>query len=82
MFVSCLTYPSLLLWFTDHWRPMEFPPQADPSIVRDVYNGRVPLLSSRDSYTSEKSLFLEQREKSKYASSTAKQKDVVPTLNL
>mmetsp|Transcript_2885 Transcript_2885/g.7303 ORF Transcript_2885/g.7303 Transcript_2885/m.7303 type:complete len:107 (-) Transcript_2885:71-391(-) len=51
-------HPAVQAWFVRLWRPMEFPPQADPSIVSDIYHGRKPRASSMDSYNRETNIVM------------------------
>jgi hypothetical protein len=63
--ILCLigTYPKFLISFAEIWRPMEFPPQADPSIISDIMKGRKPDHSSSESYDRENRNSLEFIEK-------------------
>ena len=53
--VLCLiaTYPKFLLAYAEYWRPMEFPPQSDPQIIADIFNGRKPQHTSAEIYAKE-----------------------------
>ena len=46
-------WPGLLAWFADKMRPVEYPPQADPTIIKTIYKNQVPKRSSMDSYRRE-----------------------------
>lgn len=38
--------PRLLLWFMDEYRPLEYPPRSDPTIINEIMNDRIPESSS------------------------------------
>merc|ERR1712216_827014 len=46
-------WPGLLAWFADRMRPVEYPPQADPTIIKTIYKNKVPAKTSMDSYKRE-----------------------------
>ena len=46
-------YPRLQMWFADTYRPLEYPPQADPRIISAIYHNKDPRVSSIDSYKKE-----------------------------
>ena len=52
------SYPKLLLWFTETYKPLEYPPQADPRIISAVFHGRQSKQSSEQSYAREKAKIL------------------------
>jgi hypothetical protein len=47
------TYPKFLIGFAEYWRPLEYPPQADPDIIKDIFHGRKPTHASSESYEKE-----------------------------
>jgi len=47
------SYPRLQIWFADTYRPLEYPPQADPQIISAIYHNRAPRASSVESYKKE-----------------------------
>ena len=47
------TYPKFLITFAEKWRPMEFPPQSDPEIIKDIFHGKKPKAKSEESYEKE-----------------------------
>mmetsp|Transcript_5975 Transcript_5975/g.13155 ORF Transcript_5975/g.13155 Transcript_5975/m.13155 type:complete len:96 (+) Transcript_5975:67-354(+) len=46
-------HPDVQKWFVRIYRPVEYPPQADPTIVSDIFHGRQPRSSSMESYEKE-----------------------------
>ena len=46
-------WPGVLAWFADKMRPVEYPPQADPTIIKTIYKNQVPKKTSMDSYRRE-----------------------------
>ncbi|EER14214.1 conserved hypothetical protein [Perkinsus marinus ATCC 50983] len=45
--------PRLLLWFMDEYRPLEYPPRSDPTIINEIMNDRIPESSSIEAYEKE-----------------------------
>mmetsp|Transcript_37492 Transcript_37492/g.87115 ORF Transcript_37492/g.87115 Transcript_37492/m.87115 type:complete len:100 (-) Transcript_37492:162-461(-) len=48
-------HPDVQSWFIKQYKPIEYPPQSDPSIIYDIYHGRKPVHSSVESYAREAS---------------------------
>mmetsp|Transcript_43747 Transcript_43747/g.127320 ORF Transcript_43747/g.127320 Transcript_43747/m.127320 type:complete len:102 (-) Transcript_43747:68-373(-) len=47
-------HPDVQEWFIRLYRPMEYPPEADPRIISDILHGRTPKHSSLESYQKER----------------------------
>ena len=47
------SYPKLLLWFTETYKPLVYPPQADPRIISRIFHGKHNDASSLQSYRRE-----------------------------
>ncbi|KAF4684228.1 hypothetical protein FOZ60_008109 [Perkinsus olseni] len=45
--------PKLLLWFMEEYRPLEYPPRSDPSIINEIMMDREPITSSIEAYEKE-----------------------------
>merc|ERR1711974_329660 len=46
-------HPDMQEWFIRNYRPIEYPPQSDPSIIYNVFHGRKTERSSLESYQNE-----------------------------
>mmetsp|Transcript_117896 Transcript_117896/g.328415 ORF Transcript_117896/g.328415 Transcript_117896/m.328415 type:complete len:100 (-) Transcript_117896:79-378(-) len=46
-------HPDVQSWFIRQYKPIEYPPQSDPSIIYEIYHGRKPQHSSLESYEKE-----------------------------
>eukprot|EP00930_Biecheleria_cincta_P047370 TRINITY_DN32821_c0_g1_i1.p1 TRINITY_DN32821_c0_g1~~TRINITY_DN32821_c0_g1_i1.p1 ORF type:complete len:108 (-),score=7.04 TRINITY_DN32821_c0_g1_i1:87-410(-) len=46
-------HPDVQEWFIMQYRPVEYPPQSDPSIIYDIFHGKRPERSSMESYQKE-----------------------------
>eukprot|EP00434_Breviolum_minutum_P032531 symbB.v1.2.028769.t1/scaffold3080.1/size64911/7 len=39
-------HPDVQEWFIRQYKPVEYPPQSDPSIIYDIFHGRTPRKSA------------------------------------
>merc|ERR1719420_2519453 len=46
-------HPDVQEWFIRSYKPCEYPPQSDPSIIYDIWHDRKPRKSSSESYQKE-----------------------------
>eukprot|EP00747_Dinoflagellata_sp_TGD_P162667 gnl/TRDRNA2_/TRDRNA2_180518_c0_seq1.p2 gnl/TRDRNA2_/TRDRNA2_180518_c0~~gnl/TRDRNA2_/TRDRNA2_180518_c0_seq1.p2 ORF type:complete len:111 (+),score=22.91 gnl/TRDRNA2_/TRDRNA2_180518_c0_seq1:59-391(+) len=46
-------HPDVQAFFIRQYKPIEYPPQSDPSIIKDVFEGKKSKKSSLDSYERE-----------------------------